>query len=212
MALILDMVTSECQSQAGAAGVKPLRRIAIDFDGTIADTNVVKAGWIRKNLGLDLAPWDCSRSRCVPIIGLEKYERMAEFVYGEEGTRIAGPVPGALDGLRSLARRAGLFVVTRRTGSHLVTARQWLGDHAVDQLFVDVLPSAGRTKSEVCLHHEIEVLLDDDLRHAGTAGGEAFRVVLLARGPACALESGAIFVKSWPEFVDWTALVRGRQR
>jgi putative restriction endonuclease len=73
--------------------------IGIDFDGTIADTNQVKAQWIKKKLGIDLPPPKCDRSQCVPIIGLDNYEKMAAFVYDEAGTHAAPPVSGALKAL-----------------------------------------------------------------------------------------------------------------
>jgi hypothetical protein len=206
------MATCDSQNQAETGQPRSDIRIGIDFDGTIADTNEVKAKWIRMNLGVDLSPWSCDRSKCVPIIGLEKYEQMAAFVYGEEGTGDAAPVTGALDGLRCLAQRAWLYVVTNRFGSHLPAARRWLCRHGVANLFKNVVSSAGRTKGEVCWEHGIEVLLDDDLRHTGLTRQHPVRVVLLARGPDNSWEPDAICVKSWSEFVAWTTTFHGSDR
>ncbi len=55
--------------------------IGLDYDGIIADTNRVKARWIREHLGVEVEPWRCDRTRCVPIIGASAYESMGEVVY-----------------------------------------------------------------------------------------------------------------------------------
>ena len=181
----------------------PALRIAIDFDGTIADTNDVKTEWIKRTLGVEVPAWKCDRSRCVPIIGLERYEEMAEVAYGDEGTRTAKPVEGAVEAIKSLASQATLYVVTSRGASHLPAARDWLTSHGVIDLIRAVLSSAGRTKGEVCLEHGIGVLLDDDLRHVGPVEKGSPRAVLFARGPQDSTALDAIHVGSWPEFVRW---------
>ena len=43
-------------------------RLAIDFDGTIADTNRVKGRLNLGKLGIVVEPWRCDRTHCVPII------------------------------------------------------------------------------------------------------------------------------------------------
>ena len=75
-------------------------RIAIDYDGTIADTNRVKADWILQNLGQVVAPWNCDRTNCVPIIGESAYQIMGDVVYEREST---------------LADRAKFRVLSRRS-------------------------------------------------------------------------------------------------
>ena len=60
--------------------------IAIDYDGTIADTNREKVQWIAAQLGKQVPPWMCNRTDCVPLIGLDAYEKMGGVIYEEERT------------------------------------------------------------------------------------------------------------------------------
>ena len=83
--------------------------VAIDYDGTIADTNRQKVKWIRARLGIDVEPWQCNRTDCVPLIGIEAYEEMGREIYERESSLAAPEVPGALGALRGLARRACLL-------------------------------------------------------------------------------------------------------
>ena len=77
-------------------------RLAIDFDGTIADTNRVKAAWILDKLGVVVEPWRCDRTSCVPIIGAAAYEEMSDHVYEREHARDLG-------GARSVHRAAPII-------------------------------------------------------------------------------------------------------
>lgn len=63
--------------------------VAVDYDGTIADTNREKAKWIEANLGIAVSPWHCDRTDCVPIIGEEAYRRLGDWVYERPSTFFA---------------------------------------------------------------------------------------------------------------------------
>ena len=69
------MAAPDPQSKPETAAFRHNLIIGIDFDGTIADTNQVKAEWIKKKLRIDLPPSKCDRSQSVPIIGLENYKK-----------------------------------------------------------------------------------------------------------------------------------------
>ena len=99
--------------------------VAIDYDGTIADTNRQKVKWIRARLGIDVAPWECNRTDCVPLIGIEAYEEMGREIYERESSLAAPEVPGALGALRGLARRAEVHIVTARP-PRIMDSREWL--------------------------------------------------------------------------------------
>ena len=43
--------------------------IAVDYDGTIANTNTEAVKWIKTHGGHDVEPWQCNRTDCVPLIG-----------------------------------------------------------------------------------------------------------------------------------------------
>ena len=178
-------------------------RIAIDYDGTIADTNREKSLWIREHLGLDVPPWDCNRTDCVPLICLEAYEAMGEWVYADEGSSEALPVPGALEALRELTGAHELFVLSARSVENLEYSRMWLEARDAAGLFSGFHSSSGTTKGAVCRSIGAEVLIDDDSRHLSAQDLAWLIRVLLQHGREEAPERapGVTFCRSWGEVI-----------
>ncbi len=175
--------------------------IGLDYDGIIADTNRVKARWIREHLGVEVEPWRCDRTRCVPIIGASAYESMGEVVYERRSSLAAPPVAGGLDAIRDLERAYRLYVVTARRDHRVEFARRWLELQGIAGCFEAVLSSAGSTKARICIDHEITALVDDDERHLGSLTG--VEPVLLKAGYTGSGEEFADLraLRSWPEVV-----------
>jgi phosphoglycolate phosphatase-like HAD superfamily hydrolase len=140
-------------------------RIAIDYDGTIADTNRGKVRWIREHLSLDIAPWDCNRTNCVPIIGADEYGRMSDVVYERDSTLAARPVPGAIAALETLSASHELHVVSARLERRLAFAREWLRAHQAARYFLSVCSAYDGGKPAICLRIGADALIDDDARH-----------------------------------------------
>src|SRR6185503_11927716 len=67
--------------------------LAVDYDGTIANTHAEAVKWIKTQLGRDVEPWQCNRTDCVPLIGKSPYEEMNDYVYERESTVAAAEVP-----------------------------------------------------------------------------------------------------------------------
>ena len=177
--------------------------IAIDYDGTIADTNREKVKWIAAQLGKRVSPWMCNRTDCVPLIGLDAYEKMGAAVYEQERTLQAVEVPGALDALRMLAARASLHVVTARPARRLAYARQWLEEKSVLACFDHLHTSAGSTKAAICATIGADILIDDDIRHLQNIRLDGLQRILLQDGrkerPDC--RSEIHFCSNWKEAV-----------
>ena len=181
--------------------------IAIDYDGTIGDTNREKVKWIRANLGIEISPWDCNSTDCIPVIGRDAYHRMGEEVYEWEGTLRAEPVPGVADAVRTLARTAVLHVVTARPESRLDSVREWLRRQGVLPCFATIRSSIETSKLAVCRELGADVLVDDDPRHMGEAAAGAPAYLLLQDGREdgrdCA--PGVVFCRSWAEVAAFVA-------
>jgi hypothetical protein len=175
--------------------------IAIDYDGTIGNTNQEKANWILAHLGRIVSPWDCDRTNCVPIIGLEAYEAMGEDVFDRERTIQANEVPGALDALRRLAIMADLFIVTARAEPRLSYAREWLASKGVLPCIKDIRSSKGTTKAAICAEIGADMLIDDDARHVnGIEANHLCKILLqIGRREKPELAPGVIFCGSWQE-------------
>jgi len=181
------------------------RTIAIDYDGTIGDTNREKVKWIAANLGQAVSPWHCSRTDCVPIIGLAAYERMGNHVYERESTLQANEVPGALDALRALSRKAVLHVVTARPEARVPHAREWLASQGGLPLIAGVHSSAGSSKSAVCAAIGASILIDDDVRHLRQVEVAGLHRILLQDGrddvPDCG--PGVTPCRSWQDVLEY---------
>ncbi len=179
--------------------------LAIDYDGTIADTNSEKVRWIRENLGREDVPhWLCNHTECAPIIGEADYRAMGSYVYERESTLAATEVPGALDALRTLSESGHrLLLLTARPVRRQEYSMEWLRAHGVEHLFADALSSQGSTKSAVCERIGAQMLIDDDPRHVRDLIVPGLRRVLLQYGrpDRPAVPGGVEFRRTWAEII-----------
>lgn len=173
----------------------------IDYDGTIANTNLVKAKWIQDNLGQEVGPCQCDRTSCVPLIGAESYEAMSDVVYERDCSLAAPPVAGALDALRALGRRGKVYVISARLPHRIAFARTWLEWHRVGDTVSGFLSSAGRDKQTLCRKYGIQVLIDDDMRHLACLSRQNIRAILLKPGfnGELVAPAGVALCRSWDE-------------
>jgi 5'(3')-deoxyribonucleotidase len=139
--------------------------LALDFDGVIVGTNLVKSRWLAEHRGLQVAPWRADRTNCVPLIGEDSYRELNRAVYTREMCRAAPPVPGVRRALPRLAARHRLYVVTARR-DHLVDwTGQWLESHGLAGCIRRVIAAGGRPKAEILAEIQADALLEDDVRH-----------------------------------------------
>jgi hypothetical protein len=173
----------------------------VDYDGTIADTNLMKARWVREHLRKQIDPWQCDRTSCVPLIGVENYERMANTVYERAWSLAAPPVVGALAGLQALCEHGKVYVLTARLPRRLDFAREWFEHQGVPGFGDALLSSAESDKLSVCKRHGINVLIDDDERHLLPLLQSSVRGILLKVGfsGTPSLSAGIEFCRAWPE-------------
>src|SRR5690606_26023997 len=77
--------------------------VTIDFDGTIAATNVIKSHWFLANLGLRIPAYLCDRTSCLPLVGDAAYSSVSAYLRRTSVIRSLPPVPGSLKALRHLS-------------------------------------------------------------------------------------------------------------
>ena len=178
--------------------------IALDYDGTIAGTNREKTAWIRANLGRMVAPWECNRTDCIPLIGEEAYDAMGNHVYERESTLEAKEVPGAVAGIHALAQEGRVYVVTARPPRSIEFAREWLSRNDVLPHIDGVLSSRESSKAKIWRQLGAEVLVDDDVRHLRGTDSPALRRVLLHHGRRAhtGLEPGVDFCRNWEDVLN----------
>jgi 5'(3')-deoxyribonucleotidase len=159
---------------------------------------------------LDVAPWKTDRTLCVPIIGLQNYERMSRVVYAPEASMQAQPVPGVGDALRNLAPHYRLYIVTARSQAQMAWSKKWLRQQDLLSLFSGFLSSGERlpdgskvSKAVLCKQNDIGILVDDDQRHLMGEALRDFRRILLKHGATEATApSGIILTTSWSEVTE----------
>ncbi len=141
-------------------------KFGIDYDGVIADTNRVKAQWIKKNLGLKIFPWMTDRTQCVSIIGSNNYERISQEVYGRNLSAEAHLVSGVRKAFFHLHQKGKIIIVTSRTTARVLYAQEWLKKHRLDQFVNGFYPFTREwSKETIAKKYQLDVLIDDDLRH-----------------------------------------------
>ena len=156
--------------------------IAVDYDGTIANTNAEAMKWIKTHVGRYVEPWQCNRTDCVPLIGKSPYEEMNDYVYERESTLAAAEVPGAANALRALTVIGDVFVVTNRRLHRIAYAREWLERMGLALSIREVITSHDSSKEQVCHQIGAHVLIDDDVRHLRDVRLEGLQRVWLQHG------------------------------
>lgn len=174
---------------------------AIDYDGTIADTNGGKAAWIKANLGKDIDPWNCDRTNCVPIIGDANYRILGDWVYEYDSTLASAEVPGASSALRALAAAGDVYVISARPLRRLDFAREWLYRKGLLAYIRELYSSQDTSKADLCERVAAEVLIDDDARHLKHVELPGLRRILLQHGRSDGVDVGPniSFCRGWPE-------------
>lgn len=177
--------------------------IALDFDGTIADANRLKADWIREHLDLEIPSWQCSYTECVPIVGAEVHKPMSQVVYGREGTLRAVEVKGALEALKILSAEHTLHIVTARPDSRVPFAAEWLEQNGVSECITTIHSSVGVSKAAICAELGARVLVDDDVRHLTESENPDLFRILLQDGRIDRPEYGpdVFFSSTWVEIL-----------
>jgi hypothetical protein len=139
--------------------------IALDFDGVVADTNAVKARWIREHLNLEVDPLRCNRTQCVPLIGEDAYRHLSDAVYSRRLTQSTPPMIGLSAALRTLSSRFGFIILTARRALSVKAAEEWLVLQDVRDYFDQMLSSEGQAKIDLAGAMDAIALVDDDVRH-----------------------------------------------
>ena len=177
---------------------------AVDYDGTIANTNAQKAEWIRRNLGCEVPSWSCNRTDCIPLIDQVAYERMADEVYERDSTLQADEVRGAAVALRTLSEVGKVYILTARPRRRMEYAREWLSQRGLAALVTDVITSHGLSKATRCRAIGASALIDDDARHLTASDLGSIARILLQDGrtdvPPCA--PGVMFCHGWADVLQ----------
>jgi hypothetical protein len=185
-------------------------KFALDFDGTIANTNEMKSKLIGERLGIEIPGWKCDRTLCVPIVGLDVYNEIADEVYDRPSTLRTPPVDDAPDFIKKLAGIAELYLLTARPGHRMAFAMEWLEKYEIKDCFKDFFTShidekQWRLKLDICREQHFDLLMDDDQRHFEVDGNDEIIKVLIKNGCHSEIElpEATKLVRDWNEFYQF---------
>lgn len=139
-------------------------RVAVDFDGVIADTGVMKQAWIRREKGVELCSSKCDRSSLLEILSHEEYAKMQRSV-GYADTLDAPPVTGAVDGLARLAKNCHVYILTSREPTKIRWAEAWLNRYMLGDKVQEIVCCYGQEKGRIARSLNCSLLIDNDQRH-----------------------------------------------
>jgi uncharacterized HAD superfamily protein len=155
---------------------------AIDFDGTIADTNTLKSLWILEHLGIRIPPYACDKTTCVSKIGIDHYMKMANEVYKADCSLKAEPIPGSFTAINALKAYGPIYVITARDKEELLVASEWLSIHKLSKNIAQLLLANGTSKINLAESLNCKVLIDDDIRHLVSDSSQLVSRILLKVG------------------------------
>ena len=166
-------------------------RVAMMFEGVIADTNEAKAAWIRTNLRRDVKPEQCSRDECVTLIGRDDYERMMSQLYANDARGVRG-MPGAAPYVAALAGKADIYVFTEASADRVPDLRLWLASNGYGDLADRVITTRGNGAAELTRLGRVAVFVSGDRQElVGFPRDGAKRVLLEIRPEAKPAADGA---------------------
>lgn len=172
--------------------------IGFDYDGTIADTGSVKSAWLKENLGLSIPIWKTDRTSCIKELqnhyshkrALEIYNDFQKFIYTGEYAKKAPEIPAAIEAIKMLSKNNELWIVTARPSNMIPDVLDWLSARKILSYFKGYLSSGDKhsllkrspTKEELCIQNNLDVIIDDDLRHIENIAIPHIKKILLKNG------------------------------
>ncbi len=182
-------------------------KIAIDFDGTIANTNSLKKNWIFENLGTEIESWLCDRSSCEKKIEKTDYDRMSKIIYSKENTALLETNPGVVNSIKELKKlNIAMSVLTARNKNNFEYAKEWLKKNNLWFYFDNVISQQNegeKTKAEMAKELGCKVLIDDDERHLGDTSENDIIGILLKIGA----EQNSINIENMESMYSWEETV-----
>ena len=156
-------------------------KIALDFDGVLANTNLLKKQFAENNFGFSVPVYYCDKSSFTRLFGERNYRIMVSELYTKKMTLITPPTPGALQTIKLLSKDHELILISDRPASRLDWAKEWLLYKNILNFFRYIISSNKTQKYILCQSYKCNMLIDDDVRHL-KIGNFGFSRVLFKYG------------------------------
>jgi len=141
-------------------------RLAVDFDGVIANTNWTITSVAAEYLGLNLTPNDTlfyNLRDCYGGMSLRTEREILDEVLTEEWMMKTPEILGAFNGLLAWMNytEEPVTIITSRIGEHFGHALGWLGKHKPDEL--EIKAYSKKVKGPLCCQLGITHFMDDSI-------------------------------------------------
>jgi len=162
-------------------------RIAIDFDGTIANTNSLHHDYCKEHFGIEL-PIEATVSPLrEAFLTAEQIKELRRYIH-REATLLAPLVPGARAAVQQLADAGNqIIILTARPAKGVLFAKKYLALNKIPfNQFIFIEESKKRTLSDGTLltkklvieRLNIDVMIEDQVKGVSGSGGRITAILL----------------------------------
>lgn len=172
-------------------------KIAIDFDGVVADTLILKKNWLKEK-GIEIE----DSSLLTKTYFLDKfdpifYEQM-QVEIGLEDTLSCKPIQGSMQSMFELSNDFEILVITARNEEKLKWARLWLDRWAKDIAVSNIISSYKCSKLEIAQKEACVALVDNDPRHlALDENGSVLRILFCPSENLTCMDPAILIASNW---------------
>jgi uncharacterized HAD superfamily protein len=180
-----------------------MKRIGIDIDGVIADSQPVIIKKLNDHFGSRYTLEDFVNFNPIKMFGMDR-QQLDSFIMEREQEIIeeALPIPGAAETVSDLAQNYGVYLISARTPIHTQRTEAWLDRFKVSRHGLVLLGQ--HDKRAACTDQCVDLFIEDSLKNATQVSSCGIPVLLMDatynRGELPALVTR---VFNWREIKDY---------
>lgn len=180
-----------------------MKRIGVDIDGVIADSQPVIIEKLNQHFGKNYKLEDFIDFNPVKMFGIDRKELDNIIMQRElEIIEEAEPVPGAVETLKELSAGNKILLVSARTPAYIDQTRAWLGKYQIPH--DDLILLGQHDKRQCCLNLCVDIFIEDNKKNAGQISSCGIPVLLMdATYNQGKLPDSITRVHSWSEIRDY---------
>lgn len=153
-------------------------RIAVDFDGTIAHTNLLKREYGYSCYGIYLPLYMYDRTAFSARFSEAMYDKITAHIYKDPVTYATPALPGAIQGIKALAQHHELILITAAPPHRLAPKEKWLDARGILSCFTATFASGEGSKGNLCKSEGCDALIEDDVRHLNGTRSVQYKILL----------------------------------
>lgn len=138
-------------------------KIAFDFDGVLADTSILKHRWFYDTVNL------LNENKRI----MKMYKKLSSIIFTRENLLKTKMIDENIPFyLHELCNENELIIITNRPSYMLEWIKEWLKINGILDCFSNIFSSSDDTKGTIAIENDIDILIDDDIKHLTNNGVE----------------------------------------